>query len=204
MDTGVSVVGSGQVSAPPDVLRISLAVEHVATDVAVGVTQVAERTDAVMAALRAQGVEAAAINTTEVTVYQEYRERDTSPAYRAAHLLTVTTKELTGFGALLNAAVDAAGNSLSVHSLTFDVEDKTPLLTQARQLAFRQAREKAEELAALAGYSLGSVSSISESHGHAPIHEVALGAKASFDSQIHITPGSQSIEVSLQVHFSWA
>ena len=57
MDTGVSVAGSGQVSAPPDVLRISFSVEHVAPDVAAAVAQVGQRTDAVIAALRAQGVE---------------------------------------------------------------------------------------------------------------------------------------------------
>ncbi|MFG1818057.1 SIMPL domain-containing protein [Kribbella sp. NPDC049174] len=205
MDTGVSVVGSGQVSAPPDVLRISFSVEHVAPDVATAVAQVGQRTDAVIAALREQGIEASDLATTTVNVYQEYREHGTSPGYRGSHMLTATTKDLTGFGRLLNAAVDAGGNSLGLNALEFDIEDKTELLTRARELAFRQARVKAEELAALAGYSLGSVTSISETRGHIPLHEaVPLAGKAAFDSAINITPGDHSVHVSLEVHFSWA
>ncbi len=205
MDTGVSVVGSGQVSAPPDVLRVSFSVEHVAPDVAAAVAQVGERTDAVIAALRAQGIEASDIATATVNVYQEYREHGQTPGYRGSHALTVTTKDLTGFGRLLNAAVDAGGNSLGLQGLQFDIEDKTELLTRARELAFRQARAKAEELAALAGYSLGSVTSIEETHGHVPFQEeVNLSAKMAFDSAVNITPGAQSVDLSLQVHFSWA
>ncbi|MFK4086799.1 SIMPL domain-containing protein [Kribbella sp. NPDC020789] len=206
METGVTVVGSGQVSAAPDVLRVSLSVEHVAPDVATAVTEVAQRTDAVVAALREQGLEATDISTATVNVYQEYREPGTAPAFRGSHQLTVTTRDLTGFGTLLNAAVDAAGNTLGLQSLQFDVQDKSALLTRARELAFRQAQEKGTELAALAGYSLGSVTAIAETYSHAPIREVAMaGAAKSFDAAaINITPGEHSVEVSLEVHFSWA
>lgn len=205
MDTGVSVAGSGQVSAPPDVLRVSFSVEHVAPDVATAVARVGQRTDAVITALREQGVDLSAIGTTTVNIYQEYREPGTSPGYRGSHMLTVTTKDLTSFGRLLNAAVDAGGNSLGLQALEFDIEDKTELLTRARELAFREARTKAEELAGLAGYSLGSVSSISELHGFTPIREeVALAAGKAFDSAVNIVPGGQNVQVSLEVHFSWA
>jgi uncharacterized protein YggE len=185
---------------------VSFSVEHVAPDVATGVAQVAERTDAVTAALREQGVEASDIGTTTVNVFQEYREPGAETAYRASHMLTVTTKDLTGFGRLLNAAVGAAGNSLGLNSLEFDIEDKTAMLTQARELAFQQAREKAAELAALAGYSLGSVTSVRETHGHHPIRQEAraLSGGKGFDAAIAINPGDSSVEVSLEIQFSWA
>ncbi|MEV5967854.1 SIMPL domain-containing protein [Kribbella sp. NPDC051952] len=205
METGVRVVGSGQVSAAPDVLRVSFSIEHVAPDVASAVARVAEQTDAVTAALREQGVDAADIGTTTVNVFQEYREKETDRAYRGSHQLTVTTKDLTGFGRLLNAAVDAAGNGLGLNALQFDIEDKSELLVQARELAFQQAREKAAELAALAGYSLGSVTSVSETSGHHPILRAARNASKSFDAAaIAITPGDNTVEVSLEIAFSWA
>ncbi|MGW6282222.1 SIMPL domain-containing protein [Kribbella sp. NPDC055071] len=206
MDTGVRVVGSGQVSAAPDVLRVSFSVEHVASDVAAAVAQVTEATDAVTAALRDQGIDASDISTTTVNVFQEYREPGTATTYRGSHILTVTTKDLTGFGRLLNAAVDAAGNNLGLNALQFDIEDKTALLTQARELAFRQAREKAAELADLAGYSLGSVTSVAETSGFHPIRGVAAGMESSkaYDSALVITPGDSTVEVSLEIQFSWA
>ncbi len=183
---------------------MTLSVGHDAADVAAAVAQVAQRTDAVIAALRAQGVQASAIATSSVNVHPQYKEMMSPAGFHASHSLTVTTKDLTGFGRLLNAAVDAAGNSLGLDFLQFDVENKEPLLTQARELAFRQAREKAAELAALAGYSLGSVSSISETHAHFPIRESVALSASSADSRLNITPGEQTVEVSLQVHFSWA
>jgi len=206
MDTGVRVVGSGQAGAPADVLRVSFSVEHVAQDVAAAVSQVAQRTDAVVAALRDQGVEADDISTTAVNVYQEHKGLEPSAGYRGSHMLIVTTKDLTGFGRLLNAAVGAAGNSLGLQGLHFDVDDKTELLVRARELAFRHAREKAEELAALAGYSLGSVTSISETHHQDFLAQSASlgGSAAKFDSGLNITPGEQTVQIALEVHFSWA
>lgn len=204
MDTGVSVVGSGQVSGAPDVLRVSLGVEHVAPDVAAAVGRVGERTDAVMAALRGQGIEEAQLGTSAVNVFQEYREPDSAPAYRASHTITVETKDLTGFGALLNAAVDAVGNNLSLHGLQFDIEDKTGLLVQARELAFQQAKERAGQLAALAGYSLGSVTAISETYQQEGIPIVRMAASKAYDSTLTITPDDHTVSVSLQVNFAWA
>jgi uncharacterized protein YggE len=121
-------------------------------------------------------------------------------------MIQVETKDLTGFGALLNAAVDAAGNSLTLNGLHFDIEDKTGLLTQARELAFQQARTKAEHLAALAGFTLGSVTAIAETQNAFPIRYAAsnAGRKANFDASINVTPGDSSVEVTLEVHFGWA
>jgi uncharacterized protein YggE len=206
MDTGVSVVGSGQVTGTPDVLRVTFGVEEVAPDVAAAVATVGERTDAVIAALRAQGVQESQLGTSAVNVFQEYREPGTDPAYRASHTVLVETKDLTGFGALLNAAVDAIGNSLALHGLQFDIEDKSELLTQARELAFEQARAKAAHLAALSGYSLGSVTAVAENQGRFPMRaeSAMLGAKGAYDSAINVVPGEHSVEVSLQVQFAWA
>lgn len=205
MDTGVSVVGSGQVSGKPDVLRVTFGVEQVAPDVAAAVATVGERTDAVLAALRAQGVQDSQLGTSSVSVFQEYREPGTDPAYRASHTVQVVTKDLTGFGTLLNAAVGAIGNSLALHGLQFDIEDKSELLVQARELAFQQAKEKAAHLAALSGYSLGSVTAISESQGHFPMRtEAMLGSKGAYDSAINVVPGDETVAVSLDVHFAWA
>ncbi|HEY0473151.1 MAG TPA: SIMPL domain-containing protein [Kribbella sp.] len=206
MDTGITVVGTGQVSAPADVLRLSLSVGHDAGDVATAVARVAERTDTVKAALLAEGVAENDIETSAVNVYPQYGDSAQKAGYRASHTLVVSTKELTGFGRLLNAAVGAAGNDLGLDGLQFDVADKAPLMDQARELAFAQARRKATQLSALAGQSIGSISAVSESYSHAPIRGVALAARAAdaYMSELSVTPGEQSIELSLEVRWSWA
>jgi uncharacterized protein YggE len=206
MDAGVRVAGAGSVSGVPDVLRVMFGVEVVEADVAAAVAKVGELTEAVMAALRAHGVEESQLGTSAVNVFQHYREPGTDVAYQASHTIQVESKDLTGFGTLLNAAVDAAGNGLTMNGLQFDIEDKSELLAQARELAFQQARAKAEHLAALAGYSLGSVTSIRESQSPYPIHRAAANAsrKANFDASVNVTPGDSSVEVTLEVQFAWA
>lgn len=204
MDSGITVTGTGQATAPADLLRLILNVGQDAADVATAVAEVAERTDAVIAALRDQGVAADDIQTSAVSVYPQYGETATVAGYRAAHSLTVSTTDLTGFGRLLNAAVGAAGNSLGLDHLQFDVADKGPLLVRARELAFQQARAKADQLAELAGQSIAGIDSITETYGHSPIGEMAYkAAAASFDSQLNVTPGDQTIELSLEVRWSW-
>ena len=206
MDSGITVVGTGQVTAPADVLRLTLSVGHDATDVAAAVAQVAERTDAVNAALREQGVAEKDIHTSSVNVYPQYADSMKVAGYRASHSMTVTTTDLTGFGRLLNAAVGAVGNDLGLDGLQFDVSDKAPLQEQARELAFAQAREKADQLAGLAGQSLGSIAAVAETYGQAPIPRMAAakGVSLSFDAEIAVAPGDQTVEVSLEVRFNWA
>ncbi len=207
MDSGITVTGTGQATAPADLLRLTLSVGHDAADVAAAVSQVAQRTDAVHQALSAQGVADDDIETSSVNVYPQYADSMAVAGYRASHSLVVTTRDLTGFGRLLNAAVDAAGNNLGLDHLQFDVANKQPLMDQARELAFAQAQTKADQLAALAGQELGPIAAVAESYGHAPIRGVALAAgKASdaYSSELSVTPGEQTIEVSLDVRWSWA
>jgi uncharacterized protein YggE len=157
----------------------------------------------VISALRSQGVGDKQLSTSAVNVYQDYREPGAGPTgYRASHTLQVETADLTGFGALLSAAVDAAGNSLTLHGLQFDIRDKSELLIRARELAFQQARSKAEHLASLAGYELGAVTGISETHSNVPL-VMEQSAKA-YDSVLTITPGEHTVQVALEVQFAWA
>ncbi|TWD79262.1 hypothetical protein FB561_0318 [Kribbella amoyensis] len=204
MDSGITVTGTGQATAPADLLRLTLSVGQDAPDVAAAVAQVAKRTDAVTDALRDQGVTRADVQTSSVNVHPQYGDTGRVVGYRAAHTLTVTTKDLTGFGRLLNAAVEAAGNSLGLDYLQFDVADKTPLLEQARELAFAQARQKADQLATLAGQTIGSIAAVGETLNQVPMTTMAAKAVSSYSPELSITPGEQNVEVTLEVRWNWA
>lgn len=205
MDSGITVTGTGQASAPADLLHLRLSVGHDAGDVAAAVSAVAQRTDAVTAALREHGVAEADIHTSAVSVFPQYADAMQVAGYRASHTLTVATTDLDGFGRLLKAAIDAAGNDLAVEQLTFDVTDKAPLLVAARQAAFEQAREKATELAGLAGRPLGEIQAVEEAlGGNSPFGRAAKTADVSFAAELAVTPGEQNIEASLTIHFAWA
>jgi uncharacterized protein YggE len=207
MDSGITVTGAGSAAAPADLLRVSLGVGHEAGDVAAAVEHVGVKTAAVTAALRAQGVEEGDIRTTGVQVFPAYAiEPARVETYRASHSISVAIKDLDGFGRLLTAAVDAAGNDLTVDHVGFDVADKTGLVVQAREAAFEDARDRAEHLARLAGRALGRLESVEESPLHGPVGlPIARASKVSlapFD--FGVEPGRQTVEVALTIRWSWA
>ena len=53
-------------------------------------------------------------------------------------------------------------NSININSVTFDIYDKTPLQTQARAQAFKDAKEKAEDYVSFAGATVGNVMTIDD------------------------------------------
>jgi uncharacterized protein len=203
MDSGVTVTGSGQASAPADLLRVVLSVGHDAADVATAVDAVAERTAAVTAALRANGVAAADIRTTGVSVFPNYGDSMRVRGYRASHSLTVSTSGLDDFGSLLNAAIDAAGNDLTVEQLAFDIADKTALIEQARHSAFTDARTKAEHLAELAGRRLGGLEAVEEHVGQGPVVPMFGRNAAGSSPDLAVAPGEQTVELTITIHWTW-
>jgi uncharacterized protein len=203
MDPGITVTGTGQASAPADLLHVVLSVGCEATDVAAAVEAVAERTVAVTAALRELGVAAGDVQTTGGNVFPNYGESMRVHGYRASHSLTVSTADLDGFGRLLTAAIDAAGNDLSVEQLSFDVADKAPLLARARQSAFEDARAKAEHLAVLTGRRLGTLESVEESAQQGPIVPLFGARRGGAAPDLAVTPGEQTVELAVTVRWAW-
>jgi uncharacterized protein len=206
MNPGITVIGAGSAAAPADLLRLTLGVGCDAGDVADAVDAVGGKTAAVVAALRGQGVGEGDIRTTGVQVFPNYgNEPMRVETYRASHSITVSTKDLDGFGRLLTAAIDAAGNDLTVDQVSFDVADKSALLVSAREAAFEDARERAAHLARLAARSLGALEAVEETPAHGPIVPVyAQRASLSPTANFEVEPGMQSVEVALSVRWSWA
>ncbi|WP_328991084.1 SIMPL domain-containing protein [Kribbella sp. NBC_01245] len=207
MDSGITVTGTGQAQAPADLLRLQLSIGRSASDVSDAVDAVAGKTEAAKAALIGQGVAAADIRTSSVNVFPEYGDGMRVTGYRASHTLSVSTADLTGFGRLLKAVVAAVGNDLGLDQLSFDIDDKTALVEQARHSAFADARDRARHLADLAGRELGVIDSVIESRNHGGYEPmdfaVPLKGRAAGSPEIAVSPGQQTVEASVTVRWSW-
>ena len=84
--------------------------------------------------------------------------------------------------------------------MSFSLEDNDALLAAARDEAYAEARDKAEQYARLAGKELGAVVSISEDvQQHEPPMPYARAEAAASD--VPIAPGST--EVSVRVEARW-
>lgn len=159
----LTVNGVGKVTLTPDVAYVSIGVQTEDASAASAVRANTATAQAVIAAIQSFGLEAKDITTTNFSVWlnEHYDENGqlVSKTYVVQNTVYVTVRKLDILGDLLDAVTQAGANNIS--GISFDVEDKTEAIAQARSLAIESARKQAEELAKAAGVTLGEVQSIS-------------------------------------------
>jgi uncharacterized protein YggE len=164
----VNVNGFGRASVSPDVVRLDLRVGHDAADVAAALAGAATGIAKVGAVVRDHGVADADIRTLDAGVNQRWDNTGVAVGFTAQQRLAVTVRRLEAVGEVLEAAAAAVGNALLVDQVRLDVSDRTEALRRARDAAFADARDKAQQYAELAGAELGAVLGVAEA-GAAPV-----------------------------------
>jgi uncharacterized protein YggE len=202
---GINVSGQGRVYGTPDTLTLNLGVSVLRDTVNAATADAAAKAEAIIAALRAKGVVEADIQTANYSIYPEYDysgETQRLIGYRVSNNLTVKIRDLAQAGEIIDAATAAGGNDTVVQNLAFSIEDNTALLEMARTAAWNDAETKAEQLARLAGVTLRSAISITESidYNTPPVYyERAMGAD---QAATPIEAGQQEVTVIVQVTFA--
>lgn len=202
---GVDVGGTGHASGVPDVLRFTVGVEVTAPSVDGAVRAANAAQSRVIAELEERGVAARDVQTASVRVHPRYDdEGQRITGYVVAQDVRVTVRDLSTAGATMSAAVAAGGDAARLHGVAFEIEDDEALRREARDAAFAEAQDKAEQYASLAGRSLGAVQSIREHvrppSSPYPVAEMARAADTA--ASFPIEPGSSEVTVDVQVR--WA
>lgn len=204
--TGINVTGQGRVFGAPDTLTLNLGVAVTRPTVSAATAEAAAKAQAIIAALKANGVAEADIQTANYAIWPEYDysgETQRLVGYRVSNDLTVKVRDLDKSGDILDAATAAGGNDVIVQNLSFSIEDNTTLLEMARTAAWNDAEAKAEQLARLAGVNLRSAISITESisYNQPPIYyDRAVAAEDGASTPIQA--GQQEVSVVISVTFS--
>lgn len=89
-----------------------------------------------------------------------------SGMFVVSNQLNVTFRKLDDLGVVLGQAIEAGAND--IWGIRFDLEDDDALLAKAREDAMKNARQRGEDLARLAGVPLGPVMSVRESGAMGP------------------------------------
>jgi len=161
----IIVIGQGRATAKPDTALATIGVEVVGKSLEEATDRSNARMDALVKALKASGVGDKDIQTVGYSVSPERKySRDTGPGeitgYRIVNQVRVKLRDLKKVGATLDRAIKEGANTL--HALSFETDDPTPLRARASAAAIAAARSKAEEMAKAAGVKLGEVLQISE------------------------------------------
>lgn len=188
----VTVIGSGTVQGTPDTLTADVGIEVVAADVPAAMAQTNERQQAVIGALKADGIDAKDISTTAVSVAPQYGDNSAVTGYRANNAITVTIRQLDKAPGALAAVVDAGGNTARINGVRYSIEDDSQLVSDARARAFEDAKNRAAQYADLAGLSLGKVISISEAAEANPPRPAPI-SQGAMAADVPLEPGQQTV-----------
>jgi len=206
---GIWVTGQGKVSAIPDITTLRLGIEAQEASVAEAQSKAAEAMNRVMTALTENGVPEKDIQTQyfsirRVTKWDREKEEEVVVGYRVTNMVTAKIRDIDKAGSIIDVVAEAGGDLTRIDSIDFSVDDPSAYYEEARQEAMAEARDKAEQLAELAGVTLGKPTYISEGIQVPPIirgvvYEEVLVAPA---PETPISPGEMEISLSLQVAYA--
>lgn len=202
----LNVNGNAQVILAPDIAYVSIGVHSEAESAKGAVAANNTQTQAVMDAIKAQGVDAKDIQTTNFSVYQQEKFAPTGESlgifFMADNTVYVTMRDLPKIGEILDASVMAGANN--IYGITFDVQDKEAAIASGRDEAMADAKAQAEQLASAAGVKLGEVQSISYySNPPVPVYyDSKMAGIGGGGQSVPVSPGQLTLTVSVNVVYT--
>lgn len=205
----ITVSGNSVVRVAPDQAKLSLGVLTIAPDAKKAQQDNARLANSIIAALVKAGVPGDKIETRDYSVWPEYsypKPEEKKPpeitAYRVSNTLLVTVDDLTRMGSVIDAAVMAGANQ--VQSIQFLKKDTSSAQREALQKACKEARLKAEAVAAALGVEIAGIASVQEDSAisYPPIYRYSLVDEAAAGSApTPIQPGELMVDANVTVVF---
>ncbi|NSX54762.1 SIMPL domain-containing protein [Parasulfitobacter algicola] len=209
IDRHITVTGTAEVSAQPDMATIQLGVVKEAQDA----TQALNDSSAVMTEmlekLAAAGVEPRDIQTSDLSLSPVYSrnslEQNEAPritGFRASNTLRVHVRDMDSLGNIIGLVTDGGANQF--YGLTFGLQDTSTVLDQARREAIANARSKADLYALAAQVQVGSVLSISEMTQNAPSPFARMEMQSMVSDNVPVASGEMQFSASISVTYGIA
>jgi len=200
----ISVSGHGEVSAVPDIARVAVGVRTIAETARVALSENSTSMTAIFEALSKAGIADRDMQTVGLSlnprwtqkVNQDGTRTQVPVGYEASNQLSVTCRDLSRLGELLDALAEAGANDM--RGISFDIDEKDRLMDEARKRAVQDGRARAELLAREAGVELGKVLSISEGGSQGPIFQARGMAEM---AAVPIAEGEQTISANIALTY---
>jgi len=200
-DSGeVTVTGQGRVTGTPDMATVQLGVEVRAATAGAALGRANERAEALLATVRASGVDGSDIRTRDVSLHPTFDQQGQQiTGYAASNQVSVVIRSIAEVGATLDAVAREVGDEVRFNCITFVTSDTTELARVARDAAVADALDRARQLAAAAGATLGPIRSLSERESSAGPRPMM--AMDSMRKGPPIEAGSQTVAVDVVVTY---
>lgn len=201
----ITVNGSAEVEAIPDLARISAGVQTQNGSAAGALAENAAAMTEVFAVLEDLGIDRSDIQTSELSLDPVWEQLDDGQvgtpgiaAYQASNTVAIMVRAIPDLGRVIDALGKAGANR--IFGIGFEVADPRPLLDSAREKAIDDARAKAQLMSRAAGTTLGAVISITENRGGGM--PGPLRAKAEFASAPPVAQGIVSLSADVELVYA--
>lgn len=200
------VQGTGQVSAVPDSATISFSVTKQASTIADAQNQTNIIFNNILQALRNLGTSDKNIKTTDYSVNPnyDYTSGQKITGYTVTQSVQVKLNSLDKVNQTTDTITQNGANVVGGISFGFSDDMRQKLEDQARVMAVQQAKTKAQSLANASGIHLGRIVDVNENTGFSPIPvplNAGIGAKAEITQPTNITPGQNSISITITLSY---
>jgi len=204
MQRTVTVSAAGQVSAEPDLARISTGIVTEGKAARDALARNSETMKALIAGLKSSGIEAKDIQTSSFHVEPRYTSPREGQAaaidgYRVVNQVQVTARNLAKLGEVLDALVGLGANQMG--GLAFEVSKAESLKDEARKEAMANALRRAKLLASAGGAEVGEVIAISEDVSDGGPRPLAMAHTAMAEA-VPIERGTETLVARVTV--TWA
>lgn len=198
----ITVSGTATVVVERDRATTSFGVSVVAASAVQAQAQLATNVTRVREALLGAGATAKQLTTTGLSLYPEYEyvanERPRLLGYRATLTLQVRST-IPRAAALMDVALTAGGDSVTIQGISFDASNIAPVLKRLRAAAVRDARERAQDYAEAADVRVGRVRSVVEVS--APVVRPEAMSQQKVAADLPLDGGEQDVSVTISVTF---
>jgi uncharacterized protein len=196
----VVVTGTGQVAATPDRMTLNLGIETRAPKVGDALKANNVAADKVIKLLREKGIADKDLQTSQLSIYPQFdSDGRRITAYQVTNSVTATIRKIDLSGEIVDAVSAVGGDAIRINGLAFSASDPIPSLAAARDLAVKDAKAQAEQLAKSAGVNLGKLRTIYNGSESRPLAQTEFRSVA--DASTPIAPGTQDITATVELVF---
>jgi uncharacterized protein YggE len=203
----ITVLGTGEVAAKPDVATVNLAVQTATLPTAAAAsTDLANTFQKVLAAVKAAGVADADVQTTNLSVSPQYNftnGQQTQTGYQASESIMVKVRKLDTVSDVLAKATAQGVNQ--VGGINFTIDKPDDLQFQAQSKAIDNSKTKAQKLASALDVTLGPVKTFSADNGGQPGPIMYAADKASGGAVPvagpPVAPGENTVSATVNVTY---
>lgn len=201
----VNVNGEGKVKIAPDQALITISVETKGNDASDVKQDNDKKMDAVLKLIKKANIAKEDFQTQRVSLNPNYDYEKKKNYYLASQTVQILLKDLSKYDDLMEGTVDAGINK--INNVEFKTSKLSQLQSDARKLAIKDAKLKAEDFVSVLGQKVGKAITISDnSVGYNPqpiMYRSMMKTEAMSDSPQNQTLAIGEIEIIVNVSVSF-